>query len=68
MTCAVKKTEISLAETVAFKLLLISIYGSPNSDVHIFLDRLETLDRIHIQKKKLIICGDWNKTPLQEND
>jgi hypothetical protein len=49
MTCVAKKTsELSVVEIVEFRWLLICIYRSPHSEVHIFLDKLETLvDRIH---------------------
>jgi hypothetical protein len=46
--CCEKHFEISVDEIVEFKWLLICIYRSPHSDVHIFLNNLETLvDRIH---------------------
>jgi hypothetical protein len=55
MTCVVKKnSELSAGEIVDFKWLLICIYRSHHSDVHIFLDKLETLvDRIYIKKEKI---------------
>jgi hypothetical protein len=42
--CCEKYFEISVVEIVEFTWLLICIYRSPpHSDVHIFLDQLETL-------------------------
>jgi hypothetical protein len=47
-----KNFEISGVEIVEFKWVLICIYRSPHSDVHIFLDRLETrVDTIYKKGK-----------------
>jgi hypothetical protein len=52
--CCEKYFELSVVEIVEFKWLLICIYRSSHSDVHIFLDKLETLfDRVHKKKKNL---------------
>jgi hypothetical protein len=47
--------------------LLVCIYRSPHSDVHIFSDKLETfVKRVRKKRKKLIICGDWNRGLKEE--
>jgi hypothetical protein len=47
MSCE-KHFEISGVETVKFKWVLVCIYRSPYSDVHIYLENLEILaDRNH---------------------
>jgi hypothetical protein len=65
----VKNTAISGVEIENFKWVLVCIYRSPHSDVHIFLKKLELLiDRMHKKKKRLIICGNCNVNLLQENE
>jgi hypothetical protein len=47
-----KESEISGAEIVKLKWVLVCIYGSPHSDVNIFLKKLELLIDEGGKKKK----------------
>jgi exonuclease III len=53
--------EISAIEIVDFKIIVICIYRSPNSDEKTFLGLLEeVIIRVLNKGRLLVICGDWN--------
>jgi hypothetical protein len=63
-----KELEISATELVDFKIIVICIYRSPDSDVKIFLGILDDIISKIIKKGRfLVICGDLNINLLQEN-
>jgi exonuclease III len=63
-----KVFEISAIELVDFKILIVCIYRSPNSNVEIFLQLLdEALNKMSKRGRFLVLCGDWNINLLDEN-
>jgi exonuclease III len=63
-----KVFEISAIELVDFKILVVCIYRSPNSNVEIFLQLLdEALNKMSKRGCFLVLCGDWNINLLDEN-
>jgi exonuclease III len=60
--------KISAIEGVNLKIVVICIYRSPNSSKEIFLELLEeTLNKVQIKGRLLVLCGDWNINLLEEN-
>ena len=60
--------ECSGIELTYFNLIVICIYRTPKSNVHVFLDKLTTLlQTLTRQNKNIIVCGDWNIDILKEN-
>jgi exonuclease III len=63
-----KILEISAIEIVEFKIIVICIYRSPNSDEKTFLGLLEeAIIRVLNKGRLLVICGDCNINLLQKN-
>jgi hypothetical protein len=62
------REEISAIEIVEFKIIVICIYRSPNSDVKTFFGLLEEAVNMVLNKSRLfMICWDWNINLFQKN-
>jgi exonuclease III len=60
--------EISAIELVDFKIIVMCIYRSPNSDEEIFLELLdEAVNKVLKGGRFLVVCGDWNISLLHDN-
>ena len=60
--------EMSAIEVVDLKIIVVCIYRSPNSSKEIFLELLEeTLNKVKIKGRLLVLCGDWNINLLEDN-
>jgi exonuclease III len=60
--------EISAIELVDFKIIVMCIYRSPNSNEEIFLELLnEAVNKVLERGHFLVICGDWNIILLHDN-
>jgi hypothetical protein len=56
-----KDSELSAVELLGIKKVIVCFYRSPESDLDEFLAKLEiVIRRIQENKKRLILCGDWN--------
>jgi exonuclease III len=63
-----KDFELSAVELLDIKTVIVSIYRSPESDLDEFLAKLEiVMRRIQENKKRHILCGDWNVNLLHSN-
>jgi exonuclease III len=63
-----KVFEISAIELVDFKIIVVCIYRSPNSNVANFLELLEeTVNKVLLRGRFLVLCGDWNINLLVNN-
>ena len=63
-----KTLEISAIEIVKFKIIVICVYRSPNSDVKMFFNLIdEAINRVLNKGCLLVICGDLNINLLQNN-
>jgi hypothetical protein len=63
-----KVFEISGIELADFKIMIVCIYRSLNSNVEILLHLLdEALNKMLKRGHFLVICGDWNINLLDEN-
>jgi exonuclease III len=53
--------EISAIELLDFKIIIVCIYRSLNSNVHNFLELLkETVNKVLLRGRFLVLCGDPN--------
>jgi len=63
-----KVFEVSAVEIVEYNLVVVCVYRSPDGDFAIFLQKLETvIKKIIVRKKQIILCGDWNINFMQES-
>jgi exonuclease III len=63
-----KDFEVSAVEIVEYNLVIVCVYRSPDGDFAIFLQKLETvIKKIIVRKKQIILCGDWNINFMQES-
>lgn len=52
---------MTIVEFQDFKFNLACIYGSPDGDFYVCLDKLESvICKVQSKGKQLILCGDWN--------
>lgn len=57
-------------ELINIKIIIVCVYRTPNSNIHNFLQKLDTL-LLTLTKKtkyKIVICGDWNIDILKNNN
>jgi hypothetical protein len=63
-----KTFELAAVELLDIKIVIVCIYRSPESDIEVFLNKLEiVIKRIQNHNKRLIMCGDWNVNFCQNN-
>lgn len=61
--------ECCAVEVLQYNLIIVCIYRTPNSNLDIFFQQLQSLLCTLSRKrnKKIILCGDWNIDMLQSN-
>jgi exonuclease III len=63
-----KVFEISANELIDFKITVVCIYRSPNSNKETFLEVSdEVVNKVLKRVHSLVLCGDWNINLLEEN-
>jgi hypothetical protein len=56
-----KDFEMSVTELVDYGYIIMCIYGSPYSNLWIFLKNLELIiQKIQSRNKKVLLCGNWS--------
>jgi hypothetical protein len=61
-------SEISAIELVDFKITVVCIYISPNSNEEIFLEFVDEAVNMLLKRGRFsVLCGDWNINLLHEN-
>jgi hypothetical protein len=64
-----KDFEMSVVELLDYKIILVCVYRSPDSDFYIFLSKLEfVIQEVQSKRKKLILSWDWNINFMQESE
>jgi hypothetical protein len=63
-----KKFEVSALEILNLNTIIVCMYRSPEGGFYEFLAKMEMIiDRVQLQKKQLVLCGDWNVNFLKSN-
>lgn len=63
-----KHFEICGLEIIEYRIILVCIYRTPESNINIFFDKLQVLlDKLRTFKKQIILTGDWNIDTLKQS-